>query len=108
MKTILLWVLRHSIGAIALCVIAAGTVIPLVADVPVVGLLGRPVAAAVGFVSGVLAAAATLGFLYLLFDIADNTRETARLLREGSFPAPEARTSRHPSTKRPDRVEPTL
>jgi len=77
-KWLVLGTLRHLLGLIVILTVAAmtyaATFIPAPAEV-------KPILLAAGFVAGLVISAVLFGVIYLLFDIADNTRETAELLK---------------------------
>jgi len=109
-KWLVLGTLRHLLGLIVILTVAAmtyaATFIPAPAE-------ARPILLAAGFVAGLVLSAVLFGVIYLLFDIADNTRETVELLRtqrrDGSVDlgferSPSVRAARQPG----QRIEPRL
>jgi len=77
-KWLVLGTLRHLLGLLVILTIAgctyAATLIPAPAET-------RYILMAAGFVGGLVISSILFGVVYLLFEIADHTRETAELLR---------------------------
>jgi len=110
-KWLVLGTLRHLLGLIVILTVAgcayAATFIPAPAE-------ARLILMAAGFVGGLVISSVLFGVVYLLFDIADNTRQAAELLRaqRGRIAQADTVMEREPAqriARRPgERIEPRL
>lgn len=110
-KWLVLGTLRHLLGLLVIATVAgctyATTFIPAVAE-------ARYILMVAGFVGGLVISSVLFGVVYLLFEIADSTREAAELLRaqQGRLAPVETGGGRSASPKgfrQPgERIEPRL